>query len=138
VAEEQHTTAFVVGAILGGVAGAAATLWRVPQSGAKTRAQITERVEDVLFKLTGMNKWQEDDITSSSATVPTTAASNLPVDASAPQPVPFVQDAVQAEGDRESQNDDATLPLTFRGEVLAEQTAEVEVGAGVGDDEKAD
>jgi gas vesicle protein len=137
VAEEQHTTAFVVGAILGGIAGAAATLWRVPQSGAQTRAQIAERVEGVLFKLTGMNKWQEGDITSASATAPTTDAANLLDDMSEPEAFQRIDDRVRSEGDQESQDDGATLPLTFRGEVLTEKAAEMEVGAGVGEDDRA-
>ena len=51
MATERHHAAFVGGAILGGIAGAAVTLWRVPQSGARTRAQIAERVESVLFRV---------------------------------------------------------------------------------------
>ena len=43
MADQRHDAAFVVGAILGGLAGAAAVLFRAPQSGAQTRAQLAER-----------------------------------------------------------------------------------------------
>ncbi len=45
MAAERHDVAFVVGAVLGGVAGAAATLLNAPQSGARTRAQLVEQVQ---------------------------------------------------------------------------------------------
>jgi hypothetical protein len=40
VARQRHRAAFITGAVLGGLAGAAITLWRAPQSGRETRAQI--------------------------------------------------------------------------------------------------
>ncbi len=43
MAHERHDVAFVVGALLGGVAGAACTLFNAPQSGSQTRAQLAEQ-----------------------------------------------------------------------------------------------
>ena len=43
VADERHDAAFVVGAVLGGVAGAAYTLLNAPQSGGETRAELAAR-----------------------------------------------------------------------------------------------
>jgi hypothetical protein len=37
-------TAFIAGALIGGVAGTAATLWRAPQSGRMTRAQLGDQI----------------------------------------------------------------------------------------------
>ena len=44
MAHERHDVAFVVGALLGGVAGATYTLFNAPQAGAQTRAQLAEQV----------------------------------------------------------------------------------------------
>jgi len=41
---ERHNTAFFVGAIVGGLAGTAYALWTAPQAGARTRAQLAERL----------------------------------------------------------------------------------------------
>ena len=43
MADERHDVAFVVGALLGGVAGAVYTLFNAPQAGADTRAQLAEQ-----------------------------------------------------------------------------------------------
>ena len=51
VADERHDAAFVVGAILGGVAGATYTLFNAPQAGAQTRAQLAERRDAVAERL---------------------------------------------------------------------------------------
>jgi gas vesicle protein len=40
VAQERHDVAFVVGAVLGGLGGAVATLFTAPQSGQRTRDQL--------------------------------------------------------------------------------------------------
>lgn len=42
--DQRHNAAFVVGSILGGVAGAAAALWKTPQSGPELRAKLAERL----------------------------------------------------------------------------------------------
>lgn len=44
MADERHDAAFVVGAVIGGLAAAAVTLFRAPQSGPRTRAQLAERI----------------------------------------------------------------------------------------------
>lgn len=44
MARQRHNAAFVVGSILGGVAGAAAALWKTPRSGPELRAQISQRL----------------------------------------------------------------------------------------------
>lgn len=38
--KNRHNAAFVVGAVVGGLAGAAAALWKTPYSGAELRAQL--------------------------------------------------------------------------------------------------
>ena len=45
MAREQHNGAFVFGAIIGGLAGATVTLFRAPQSGAETRAQLAAQAD---------------------------------------------------------------------------------------------
>ncbi|MGH2533603.1 MAG: YtxH domain-containing protein [Thermomicrobiales bacterium] len=50
--EQRHTAAFVVGAILGGIAGAAATLWTTPKSGAQLRAELIGAVESAVLRVT--------------------------------------------------------------------------------------
>lgn len=42
--DQRHNAAFVVGSILGGVAGAAAALWKTPQSGPELRAKLAGRL----------------------------------------------------------------------------------------------
>lgn len=44
MARQRHNAAFVVGSMLGGIAGAAAALWKAPQSGVELRSQISERI----------------------------------------------------------------------------------------------
>ena len=51
--KKSGTGAFVFGALLGGAAAAAATIWNSPQSGEKTRKQVTEKLESTLFTLLG-------------------------------------------------------------------------------------
>ncbi len=46
MAEQRHNTAFVVGAILGGIAGAAVTLWTTPRSGLELRGQMMGQGDD--------------------------------------------------------------------------------------------
>jgi hypothetical protein len=108
VAQERHTKAFVVGTLLGGVAGAAAALWRVPQSGAETRATISSTIEETIFKLLGMDERE---------TSPTTPAPIVPVPAPVePAPVetaPIAVAVIQKE-------EPATMPATFRGEPIGD------------------
>ena len=40
----RYGTAFIAGAVIGGVAGTAVTLWRAPQSGSVTRSQLGEQL----------------------------------------------------------------------------------------------
>ena len=54
MAADEGNGAFIKGFILGGIAGAGATIWNAPQPGARTREQIQERFEAVLFKLLDM------------------------------------------------------------------------------------
>ncbi len=48
---ERHDTAFIVGAVLGAVAGSVAALWNAPQSGARTRAQLSERRDAMVTQI---------------------------------------------------------------------------------------
>jgi gas vesicle protein len=47
MAKERHSTAFLVGAILGGAVGAVLGLMKAPRPGAETRFDLTERWHDV-------------------------------------------------------------------------------------------
>ena len=71
MAREQHNGAFVFGAIVGGLAGAAVTLFRAPQSGTETRAQLaaqadalTLRANEVLGQRFGGGRRSGDEETS--------------------------------------------------------------------------
>ncbi len=57
---ERHDVAFVVGAVLGGLIAAGVTLFRAPQPGAQTRAQIAERLEPVTSKTTELSRTVTD------------------------------------------------------------------------------
>jgi hypothetical protein len=103
VAEERHTKAFVVGTLLGGIAGAAAALWRVPRSGAETRATINTKIEDTIFKLLGMDE---------RATAPTTPA---PIVRTPISTQPNVV-ATEPETPALPVDEPPTVPATFRGE----------------------
>jgi hypothetical protein len=50
MASSKHRTAFVVGALLGASAGVVAAFLNAPQSGRRTRDQIQQAAERVLFK----------------------------------------------------------------------------------------
>jgi len=54
MAADEGNGALIKGLILGGIAGAGAMIWNAPQSGARTREQIQEWVERVLFKVLDM------------------------------------------------------------------------------------
>lgn len=45
--DDRHNAAFVVGAMLGGIAGAAVTLWKAPKSGAELRAGLSQGLNDL-------------------------------------------------------------------------------------------
>jgi gas vesicle protein len=47
MAKERHPVAFMVGAVLGGAAGAIFGLMNAPRPGPETRADLTERWHDV-------------------------------------------------------------------------------------------
>ena len=51
MAAERHHAAFVVSAVLGGLAGAGGALFWAPQAGAETRAQLVERWHDANERL---------------------------------------------------------------------------------------
>ncbi len=51
--KKSGSGAFVFGALIGGAAAAAATIWNSPQSGKKTRQQLTEKLESTLFTVLG-------------------------------------------------------------------------------------
>lgn len=51
MAGQPHNAAFIVGAMLGGLVGAAVTLFRAPQSGAQTRAQLAAGAEALTQRL---------------------------------------------------------------------------------------
>jgi hypothetical protein len=127
LAKERHTTALVVGLVLGGLAGAAVTLWKTPRSGAQLRALVAERTEEVLFRLTGMDKAQTWETTPPSPPPSSyrpasrrdeaarAAAVTAPLPVLAPEPADVAAAPV----------DDDILPPTFRGEVLTDQPTDV-------------
>lgn len=85
-ANEDYTGAFVFGAVLAGLGAAAAVIWRAPQSGARTRAQIVGSVESTLFRALGMRADQTVAPTSSAELVAAGAwippvATGVPIDA---------------------------------------------------------
>ena len=47
MAAERHDAAFIVGAVVGGLAGAAGALWLAPQAGVQTRGQLAEQWQGV-------------------------------------------------------------------------------------------
>jgi len=51
VADERHDAAFVVGAVLGGAAGAAYGLFSAPQAGRRTRDQLAEHADALVQRL---------------------------------------------------------------------------------------
>lgn len=46
MAQQRHGAAFIVGAIIGGIAGAAATLWTTPRSGLELRTRMMGSGDD--------------------------------------------------------------------------------------------
>lgn len=82
-ANEDHTGAFVFGAVLAGLGAAAAVLWRAPQSGARTRAQIVGGVESALLRALG-TKADQTIAPTSSAELAAAGARIPPVAGGAP------------------------------------------------------
>lgn len=121
VADDRHTAAFVVGATLGGIAGAAITLWNAPRSGAATRALIAERAEHLLFRLVGMTEWQPE-ATDAVARKSGGGPPEQPVPPHAePQPAPAsIPEVAQL-----AEDGGAPLPATFLGQPVGERSTNV-------------
>lgn len=51
VAEERHDAAFVIGAVLGGVAGGVWAMFNAPRTGAETRAALAEQTARTLDRI---------------------------------------------------------------------------------------
>ena len=67
MASSKHRAAFVFGVLVGASAGVAAAFLNAPQSGRRTRDQIQQSVERVLFKALDMVPFQNgptDTVTS--------------------------------------------------------------------------
>jgi hypothetical protein len=54
MARNKENRAFRKGLVLGGIAGAAILIWNAPQPGWRTREQIQETFEGMLFKVLDM------------------------------------------------------------------------------------
>jgi gas vesicle protein len=66
----RHRTAFIIGVLVGGTAGIAASFLNAPQSGRRTRDQIQQSAERVIFKVLDMIPYQHvasDTVTSNRA-----------------------------------------------------------------------
>ena len=71
MAASKHRTAFVFGVLIGASAGIAAAYMNAPQTGRRTRDQIQQSAERVLFKVLDMVPYTHvpaDTVTSSQAT----------------------------------------------------------------------
>jgi hypothetical protein len=123
----DHGAAFVVGFVVAGLASAAAVLWKIPRSGAETRAMIADRTEATLFNLMGMDDYVSGEKTPTAVTVTgsfgTAAQSDSPVTSESTQyagvgavPSPYDDTEPFATVD----DDGGSLPPTFRGEPLTE------------------
>jgi hypothetical protein len=90
VAEQRHTTAFVVGALIGGVAGAAVVYWRTPKSGQEVRTELTAAVESALLRATEVGERGREKIVAMapiSTKEPASASADTPVgDIQTPSP----------------------------------------------------
>jgi hypothetical protein len=122
LAEERHTTAFVVGMVLGGLAGAAVALWTAPRSGAATRALVADKAEAVLFRLTGMDKARSEAATPPSSEATAHPGSDAGAADADTAPIPMPSPVAET---TEDEDDGARLPATFRGEVLTEKPTDV-------------
>jgi hypothetical protein len=73
MASSNHRKAFVFGALLGATAGAAAAFWNAPQSGRRTRDQLQQSVEGIIFKALDMVPFQHQPADTVTATRPAAA-----------------------------------------------------------------
>jgi len=73
MASTNHRKAFVFGALLGATAGAAAAFWNAPRSGRRTRDQIQQSVERIIFKALDMVPFQNAPADTMTASQPTAA-----------------------------------------------------------------
>lgn len=83
MASSNHRKAFVFGAVLGATAGAAAALWNAPQSGRRTRDQIQQSIERIVFKALDMVPYQykpTDTVTATRAAAAPQSDGQPPVD----------------------------------------------------------
>jgi hypothetical protein len=74
MASGDSRKAFVVGAVLGAAAGTIAAFWNAPQSGHRTRTQIQQAVEGVLFKALDMTPFEPKPSDTVTETRPSGAA----------------------------------------------------------------
>ena len=73
MALSNHRKAFVIGALLGATAGAAAAFWNAPQSGRRTRDRIQQSVERIIFKALDMVPFQNAPTDTLTASQPAAA-----------------------------------------------------------------
>ncbi len=71
MANQNHTRAFVFGAVLGGVAAAAYAIWNAPKSGAALREEIANGFESAIYRVMRMDQ-------AGATTGAPTAAASLP------------------------------------------------------------
>jgi gas vesicle protein len=78
----KHRKAFVFGAFLGAAAGTAAAFWNAPQSGLRTRTQIQQAFEEVLFKALDMVPFENrpSDTVTETRAASAAAGDSVPVD----------------------------------------------------------
>ncbi len=70
----RHRKAFVFGTFIGAAAGTAAAFWNAPQSGHRTRTQIQQSIERVLFKALDMTPFESRPTDTVTENRPSTAA----------------------------------------------------------------
>lgn len=68
--EQRHTAAFIVGSMLGGLAGAGLALWKTPMRGEEIRARLAEKLEAGLFSLTEVGERVRATVAPAPATEP--------------------------------------------------------------------
>jgi len=129
--DDSHNTAFVVGFVLAGLAGAALVLWKTPRSGSAMRELIAEKTESGLFHTLGMDKYLTGEKiptslrgtfgaaaeTSSNGVANAGAAAGPTGRHASEDTEPIMRGSLEAE-------DPATLPVTYRGKPLTETIAQ--------------